>query len=176
MHTHNILKPHISPTMAKTKRPARGSKGGKGGGGGTAGIEYTIRDEDTIDKLKDKIRNLEDKASDVNYLQQHVLELEKENRQVRKMARNGNIMKFQENEVALIVEMTKRLIYPKCQYIRIENKLTRVMGILSTKQTLSKEQRVEFNMNFRDVILRTINQMRNSSVQSMRRMYKSKYL
>ena len=119
---------------------------------------------------------MENKASDVNNLQQHVLELEKENRQVRKMARNGNIMKFQENEVALIVEMTKRLIYPKCQYISSENKLTRVMGILSTKQKLTKEQRAEFNLNFRDVILRTINQMRNASVQSMRRMYKSKYL
>ena len=162
--------------MAKTKRPARGSKGVKGGVGGTAGIEYTIIDEDTIDKMKDKIRNLEDKASDVNYLQQHVLELEKENRQVRKMARNGNIMKFQENEVALIVEMTKRLIYLKCQYISSENKLTRVMRILSAKQKLSKEQHDEFDMNVRDVILQTINQMRNASVQSMRRMYKSKYM
>ena len=162
--------------FVKGKRSAKGSKGAKGGGGGVPGIEYTTSTDDTIAKLKDTIRNLENKASDVNNLQQHVLELEKENRQVRKMARNGNIMKFQENEVALIVEMTKRLIYPKCQYISSENKLTRVMGILSTKQKMTKEQRAEFNMNFRDVILRTINQICNASVQSMRRMYKSKYL
>ena len=57
----------------KGKRTTKGSKGGKGGRSGTAGIEYTITDDDTIDKLKDKIRNLEDKASDFNVLQQHVL-------------------------------------------------------------------------------------------------------
>ena len=118
-HPHSLLdRTSVITTMPPLKK--KGQRGGKGGGGGRRGIVDAIGDDDTIANLKDQIKTLQDKASDVNLLQQHVLELEKENKHVRKMARNGNIMKFQENDVALIVEMTKRLIYPKCQYINSE--------------------------------------------------------
>ena len=54
----------------------------------------------TMERFK-IIRELQEKESDANLLQAHVLELQKENTQVMRMAKNGNIMKFDDNEVEL---------------------------------------------------------------------------
>ena len=139
-------------------------------------MERQVREEnwELIASLRAKIDDLEKEASDVNDLKENMILLEKENKHVRKMARSGNSQKLHENDVAMVVELTKRFIYPKCQYIDGELQLTKVMKILSRKQNMAKDKHEDFNMNFRDVVLKTINQMRNASVQSMRRMYNSK--
>ena len=90
------------------------------------------------------------------------------------MSRHGNHKQLHENDVALVVEFTKRFIYPKCQYINGELQLSKVMAILARKKNLPKEKHDEFNISFRDVVMKTVNQMRNASVQSMRRIYKGK--
>ena len=138
--------------------------------------ETQVRNENRIliANLKEQIKDLENEVCNVSELKENMVQLEKENKHVRKMARYGNVRQLQENDVAMVVELTKRFIYPKCQYINGELQLSRVMGILSKKQNMAKDKYEDFNISFRDVVLKTINQMRNASVQSMRRIYMSK--
>ena len=105
-----------------------------------------------------------------------MLEMQKENRQVVRLARKGKMMNVNDNDVAIIVSLTKQIIYPKCQYIHDDTQLNRVTKMLAKKQRMPKDSYNDFNICFRDIILKTINQMRNASVQSMRKIYGSKLL
>jgi len=127
-----------------------------------------------IAELRDKILDLENDVNDVSELKESMTQLQKENWHIRKLAKHGNHRQLHENDVSLVVEFTKRFIYPKCQYINGELQLSKVMAILARKKNLPKDKHEEFNISFRDVVMKTVNQMRNASVQSMRRIYKGK--
>ena len=81
-------------------------------------------------------------------------------------------------QYATMVELTKHLIYPKCQYIDCENTLNIIIKILyENSGNQSKDETFSsFNVKYRDTVLKTINSSRNQSVQCMKQIYKSEYL
>ena len=135
--------------------------------------QINVNNEDTIDTLKEEIKGLKEKASAFDSLQDKMIEMQKENRHVRRMARKGNMTMFTDNDVAVVATLTKTIVYPKCQYINSDEQLNKVTKMLARKQTMT-DSFEDFNIYFRDIILKTINQMRNASVQSMRKIYESK--
>lgn len=115
--------------------------GGNGRNNNKRAIAETSSDRDNrrlIAELRDKIKDLENDVNDVSELKESMTQLQQENRHIRKLARHGNHKQLHENDVALVVEFTKRFIYPKCQYINGELQLSKVMAILARKKTFQK--------------------------------------
>lgn len=68
--------------------------------------------------------------------------------------------------------VTKQVSFPKFQYVTSDTQLDRVIDNVLKRRNLPKETFFHFNMNFRDQVLKSINTQINSSVQTMKSIYK----
>ena len=83
--------------------------------------------EDTVKELQDE---LDKKASAYETLQAQLRLIQQQNCSMVKLTKKYNVIDYNEGDVAMIVESTKRIIYPKCQYINSKVQLSTIMRIL----------------------------------------------
>ena len=91
------------------------------------------------------------------------------------LAREGKIDAFDDSFRTTVIAVTKRVIYPLCQYISNSDQLDKCMNILANEMGLCEPKKSVFQFGYKHTVNSAIASRRNADVQAIRRELKSKF-
>ena len=122
--------------------------------------------------LQNKIHELEEGQEDTDKLKKQVMDYHKENVGLMNIAKTQVDDKaISESDTYMLANLVKRYIYPKCQYVNNDVTLNMIMKKLYKLGDFRNIHYKDMKLLFRDHVLKTINHLRNATVQKMKTAY-----
>ena len=157
----------MAGTISKQKRTPRGGKPDD-----TGSNKKQKEMEELVASLQNKIHELQEDQEDTDKLKKQVMDYHKENVDLMKIAKTQVDDKaISEIDTYMLANLVKRYSYPKCQYVNNDVTLNMIMKKLYKLGDFRNIHYNDMKLLFRDQVLKTINQLRNATVQKMKTAY-----
>lgn len=148
--------------LTKTQKTRVESKSARG----TSEIEENTEDDNfnVVD-----IAEYERQKREIERLRKLTQTMQHQTNKVITLAREGRIDAFDDSFKTTVMVLTKKEIYPICQYISNSEQLDKCMRILARQLQLNEQSSLGFCVNYKHAVNSAIASRRNADVQLIRK-------
>ena len=157
--TRSYKKRYVLPTAKKTL-DAVGDKGKDETKGETVQSETS---------KSISIEEYERQKQEILRLRKLTQTMQSQTNKVINLAREGKMDAFDDSFRTTVIAVTKRVIYPVCQYVSNSDQLNKCMEILANEMQLTDSKKAVFHYGYKHTVNSAIASRRNADVQSVRK-------
>ena len=115
------------------------------------------------------IEEYEQQKQEIMRLRRLTQTMQSQTNKVINLAREGKMDAFDDSFRTTVIAVTKRVIYPLCQYISNSEQLDKCMKILGNELALSDAKKAVFQFGYKHTVNSAIASRRNADVQAIRK-------